>query len=258
MGSFAPGFGLPALFVLVFCSFVFLTGPVTAQGRVQVFSAASLEDVMEQIGAAFTHRTGIEVVVVSAGSSTLAQQIAAGAPADVFVSANRDWISFVVQRAGFGSGVELFSNRLVVAGTLQFPGKLETLEDLPGALAGRRLALGEPEHVPAGIYARQALESAGIWEDVKDLLAPSANVRAALRLVEAGAAPFGIVYLTDTRNARVRVVLEIDPALHEPIAYMASPGPDANGDVVAFFDFLLGEKAREIAYLYGYGPVAGD
>lgn len=229
---------------------------VAARAELLVFVASSLTDVSTELAQAFEAETGMGVTLSFGSSSTLARQIAAGAQADAFLSANLEWIDFVQAEAGYDEGRVLFSNSLVIVAP-QDLGQSVTIEELPEAVGNRRLALGDPAHVPAGQYARQALVSAGVWEALQPHLAPAENVRAALALVERGAAPFGIVYATDAVTGSVKVVGEIDPNLHAPVVYsLALPGAPSD-DARAFAAFLSGQKAREIAADFGFLPPEG-
>ena len=223
-----------------------------ARAQVTLFGASSLTEIMEDLAGEFTARTGTEVTVVPGGSSVLAQQIIAGAPADIFISANRDWIDYVVTRRGFGAGTPLFGNQLVLIAPEGTSLQINSLADLGQVLGNARLAMGDPEHVPAGIYAREALQGAGIWSEIRPRIAPTENVRAALRLVIAGAAPLGIVYRTDARLTPVRTLLPIAPNLHSEITYIASLKPGASAGAAAFFEFLQGPDAEKIAAELGY------
>ena len=225
--------------------------------RLHVFAAASLVDIMGEIATRFEQETGVEVGVVTAGSATLAQQIVAGAPADIFVSANRQWVDYVVEQAGFDPGFAIFANQLaLVSSDPAFP-VLTSLKALPDALKSGRLALGDPCCVPAGIYAKQALEAAGVWEAVADRLAPAGDVRAALRLVAAGAVPLGIVYRTDVRRSNLHIVLKIQPDLHQPILYFVSRAltvrtDQERGAMTLFMRFLQEPDIKALAASYGY------
>ena len=229
-----------------------------ALAQVRVYAAASLSDILQQVGARFTQETGIEIVIVGAGSSTLAQQIVAGAPADIFISAHFDWISFVQTGAEFGPEKALLANELIVVSHQSSELALNNLGDLSGVLGTHRLALGDPDHVPAGIYAKQALENFGVWGDVKNLLAPTANVRAALRLVTSGAAPLGIVYKSDAEDKTVRIVLEIEKNLHAEIIYWGALNENASSESVQFFEYLQGEILAEIALDLGFSLIGGS
>jgi molybdate transport system substrate-binding protein len=118
--------------------------------------------------------------------------------------------------------------------------------------------MGDPAQVRAGIYARQALQNGGVWDQVKGKLAPALNVRGALRLVLSGAAPLGVVYETDTVGVDVIVQLEIANDLHQPIAYVMSRAPNAGADTLAFFTYLQQNAAKETAFEYGYLALEED
>lgn len=220
--------------------------------EITVFAAASLGDVVNELAADFEHRTGHEVRVVTAASSTLARQIEKGAPADVFISANKAWAAYVSAAREFAKPTALFGNRLVLVSTTPFDAPPK-LAQLPQLLGGGRLAIGDPAHVPAGQYAQAALEAAGVWNDVKDRLAPAGDVRSALAFVARGAAQFGIVYATDARAA-VPVVLEIDPALYPPIIYFAVTPKVPSKQVTVLMDYLLGPEASMIIEGRGFMP----
>lgn len=233
----------------------FFSSSVLAQ--VQVYAAASLTEVMEQMAQEFEANTDIKITVVTGGSSTLAQQIAAGAPADVFVSANEDWIKFAQEKRGFEPSVALFGNSLIVVSRARSDLELTDLSLLPGVLGRERLALGDPAHVPAGIYARQALERANIWEDLAGRLAPTSNVRAAVHLVRSGAAPLGIVYASDGTHPDVQTILQIEENLHQDIIYWGALGPDAEQDGEDFFVFLQGPRMKQAALDFGFKVLEG-
>lgn len=242
-------------FYMMILAFFLLIMPVhiiPAYGQVTIFVASSLVDIMGEVAQDFEMDSGISVSVVSAGSSALAQQIAGGAPADIFVSANVEWVDFVQERAGFLAGEALFSNRLVIISRAEEIIDLTSLTDLPERLQGQRLAIGDWAHVPVGIYAKQALFSVDIWRQVEDLLAPTTNARAALRLVVTGAAPFGIVYASDAMDESVRIVYEIDPALHEEIIYWGTLSINAQAQAREFFQYLKGPKMRDASHRFGF------
>jgi molybdate transport system substrate-binding protein len=219
----------------------------TAGDEVVVFAAASLADALREIATSFEAGTGHRVVLSLGGSNDLARQIRAGAPAEVFVSASTERMD-EVERAGLvrtADRVELLSNRLVVVVPATAATVLATAGDLVGV---RRLALGDPDAVPAGIYARRWLEKRGLWERLRDRVVPTLDVRAALAAVESGNADAGIVYRTDaTISKRVRVALEVPAAEAPRIVYPAallatSRGPAAR----AFYEHLRSPAAREV------------
>ncbi len=242
---------------LAFFSLIMSTHILPAYGQVNIFVASSLVDVMGEIAHEFEVERGISVSVASAGSSTLAQQIVAGAPADIFVSANSQWVKFVQERTDFLTEEALFSNSLVVIARTDMVIDITGLADLPDILMGQRLAMGDPAHVPVGIYARQALMNVDIWQQLKNSLAPTTDARAALRLVATGAAPLGIVYASDARDKRVHIVYNIDPTLHGEIIYWGALRLNANAQAMQFFDYLGGQKMQDIAVGFGFLATGG-
>ncbi|MGE0039959.1 MAG: molybdate ABC transporter substrate-binding protein [Vicinamibacterales bacterium] len=222
-------------------------GSARAQDRGLLVSAASsLSDVMRDLAAAYTAETGVVVRVTTAGSNTLARQIAAGAPVDVFVSADEVQMD-VVERAGrvvAGTRVPLLHNTLVVIVPADGPA-VATAGDLAGP-AVRRLAMGNPDSVPAGVYGRTWLESRGVWDRVRPKVVPLPTVRAALAAVREGRAQAGIVYATDARTTdAVRVTLRVPAAEAPPVVYPAAAiAGDREGAARAFLAWLGRPVAR--------------
>lgn len=218
--------------------------------RVTVFAAASMANAMAEIEERFEAATGHDLVVSLAGSSALARQIQQGAPADIFISSNPGWMDTLEQDGLLEAGTrfDLLRNTLVLIahGEDAAPVEIGPDLDLSGLLGDGRLAMALVDAVPAGVYGKAALESLGLWESVAAGVAQSDNVRAALALVAAGEAPYGIVYATDAvAENDVTVVATFPPDTHPPIVY---PVADlANRDVPAeavFLDFLRGPEAR--------------
>jgi molybdate transport system substrate-binding protein len=234
--------------------------PAAARPRpeILVFAAASLTDGLGEIGADFEARTGVRVLFSFAGSNALARQIQAGAPADVFVSANLDRMD-ELERAGLvrpDDRVSLLSNRLAVVVATSSDLVVSTPSDLSRT---SRLALGDPEAVPAGIYARLWLEGLGLWATLRDRVVPTLDVRAALAAVESGAVDAGVVYRTDAAlSSRVRVAFEVPVAEAPPIVYPAavlasSTAPEAR----AFLEHLRSSPARAVFTRLGFEPLEG-
>jgi molybdate transport system substrate-binding protein len=224
-----------------------------------VLAAASLKDSVEAVGAAYG-RTGRTAPSLSfAASSALARQIDAGAPADIFVSADEDWMNDV-ERRGFvrkGARVDLLTNRLVLIAPKDSVAKLKIEKGfaLAAALGSGRLAVAG-DAVPAGIYAKAALEALGVFAAVQEKLAKADNVRGALFFVAAGEAPFGIVYETDALvEPKVKIVDVFPDASHPPIVYPAALLKGARPEADAFFAFLKGPQARAIFTRYGFKPI---
>jgi molybdate transport system substrate-binding protein len=228
---------------------------------VTVYAAASLTDVVQELADRFEAREGVRVRTSFAASSTLAQQILRGAPADLFLSANSDWMDHL-EREGLlepGSRRDLLSNGLVLVSPRESPLRigLETGFDLPGAFEGR-LAVGDPDAVPAGIYARRALESLGHWEALRERLAVAAHVRAALALVERGECPLGAVYRTDAAMSEgVVVVAEFPEEATGPIVYPAAAIEGRlRPEVRAFLLSLFSAEARRVFEERGFTVLA--
>jgi molybdate transport system substrate-binding protein len=228
---------------------------------VLVFAAASLADALDQVDRAYAARTGVEVKASFAASSLLAKQIEAGAPADVFLSADRESMDYLEQRGLLkpGSRRDLLGNALVlvapVASTVQL--KIAPGFDLAGALQGGRLATGDPDSVPVGRYARAALSQLGVWRQVSARLVRAENVRAALEYVARGEAPLGIVYRTDAQaEERVRLVDTFPADTHPPIIYPVALTVQASSASESFMASLASDAAREIFSRYGFEPLA--
>lgn len=233
-----------------------LSAPARADDRtVTVFAAASTAPAMRVIAELYESEGRGRIRAVFASSGILARQIDNGAPADLFLSANPEWMAWLAKRSAIeGHPVTLLGNRLVLVQPADAATPLSLDDGLPEALANGKLAIGDPAHVPAGIYAKQALESLGLW----DRLAPSTvrmkDVRAALFLVARGEVAAGIVYESDLVGADgVRLAAAFPDDSHEPIAYPA--GIVANGDVAGarrLLDFMKGSAAAEIFRRHGF------
>ena len=231
---------------------------------VTVFAASSLQDVLGRVAA--RHRAaGGRVRLVFAATSTLARQVARGAPADVFVAAHPRWTGWLGAQPGvrLTSLTTLLTNRLALVAPKRAdaPAIRPFADvDLLARLGGRRLAVGDPAHVPVGLYARAALTRLGLWARLRGRLAPAANTRAAVALVARGEAPLGIVYRSDAlAEKRLRIVALIPASAHPPIRYLAAlvgarPGPAARD----FFRRLV-TLARAGAFRQlGFDPWPGE
>jgi len=236
---------------------------------ITVFAAASLADAMDEVSRAFTASTGtagaglsahIPVRISYAASSVLAKQIEAGAPADVFISADIEWMDYLEKRHLLRPGTwhPLLGNRLVLIAPVASNVRVTLAPhvDLMAALAGGRLATGDPDSVPAGRYARAALTWLGVWEQIAPGLVRAENVRAALEYVARGEASLGIVYRTDAlAEKRVRVVDTFPGDSHPPIVYPVALTAGAAPEAAAFEAFLESNAAREIFARYGFEPL---
>ncbi|MGR3565311.1 MAG: molybdate ABC transporter substrate-binding protein [Heliomarina sp.] len=227
-----------------------------------VFAAASLKTAMDQISDRFEEASGLEIAVALAGSSALARQIEQGAPADVFISANSDWMDHL-ERNGFirsGSRFDLLGNRLalIAYGTFSEPVVIDSALDLTDMLKGGRLAMALVDAVPAGIYGKQALASLGLWEEVAPQVAQADNVRAALALVATGAAPLGLVYASDAMaEKRVKVLGIFPKESHDPIIYPVAITSRGDAEPAQrFLDFLREPENRLIFEEQGFEVLA--
>lgn len=223
-----------------------------------VLAAASLQESLTEAADAWAAQGHARPVLSFAASSALARQIMAGAPADLFLSADEPWMD-AVQKAGLlraGTRTTLLGNRLVLIAPAGSRVRLTPARGFPiaRALGGGRLAVADPDAVPAGKYAKAALTSLGLWRGVAGRLAPAENVRAAMALVERGAAPLGIVYATDAKASRtVRVVGTFPASSHPPIRYpVAVLKASRHKDAAAFRAFLLSRQARAIFARHGF------
>lgn len=234
------------------------SGKASAQS-VTIFAASSLTDAIDAVAKAYTSRTGVAVKTSFAASSALARQIENGAAADIFFSADEDWMAYLEKR-GFlepGTRVPRLSNRLVLVSPAGAPRKLQIRKgvDLSALLGPNgRIATGDPASVPVGRYAQQALVYLGLWDVVGPRLARAENVRVALLYVERGEAPLGIVYATDAAISRgVQVSGEFPPESHAPITYpVAIVARHANRPVRDFHAFLAGADTAPIFTRFGF------
>ena len=225
---------------------------VRAQGRgLLVFAAASLKNALDEIAAAWSRDTGKPMPKISyAASPALAKQIEQGAPADLFLSADLDWMDYLAGKnlIKADSRVNLLGNQIVLIAPRDSKVTIELKSgvDLAPALGGGRLSMANVDAVPAGKYGKAALEKLGAWNGVKDRLAQAENVRAALLLVARGEAPLGVVYSTDAAaESTVRIVASFPDGSHPAIVYpVAETRASKAADTRLFLDYLKGSKAR--------------
>ena len=233
--------------------------PAQAQNKtVTLFAAASMKNAVDDINAAFTKATGIKVVASLAASSALAKQIEQGAPADVFASADLDWMDYLEKKnlIEVPSRVSLLGNKLVLIAPKD--SKLDNVKieqgfDIAKLAGDSRIAVADVRAVPAGKYAAAALEKLGSWTAAKSKLAMAENVRAALALVGRGEAPLGIVYETDAKiEKNVKIVGYFPngsyPAIVYPVALTATAKPEA----ARYLDYLRGGTAKSVFETYGF------
>jgi molybdate transport system substrate-binding protein len=224
-----------------------------AAEEVTVYAAASLTDALKEVAQGFEAQSGHKVFFSLGSSSDLARQIKAGAPADVFFSADEAQMNGL-EAAGLVRApdrVNVLSNRLVVVVPASSTARIGQATDL---LTVKHLALGDPQAVPAGVYARTWLESIGLWGKLKDQVVPTLNVRAALAAVESENADAGIVYRTDAAiSKRVRIAFEVapeqGPAIVYPLAPLLASRKAATPDLVRY---LVSAAARDVYARYGF------
>ncbi|WP_246174641.1 molybdate ABC transporter substrate-binding protein [Pandoraea bronchicola] len=224
----------------------------------QVFAAASMKDALDDLSAAYTKETGKKPVLVYGASSTLARQIEKGAPADVFISADQDWMDYAQKHDLIDTSTRrnLLGNELVLIAPATTTGDIDLKPgaDLDARLGNGKLAMGDPAHVPAGLYGKAALEKLGIWSKVQGKVAAADNVRNALLLVARGEAPYGIVYKTDANaEKRVRIAGTFPAGSHAPIVYPVAVTKQANrADADPFYKFLQTPTAQATFQRFGF------
>jgi molybdate transport system substrate-binding protein len=229
----------------------------TAKRPVTVFAAASLTNVLDELGDGFTKSTGIPVRFSFAASSILARQIEAGAKADLFFSADQDWMDYLAQRNAIQGATRrnLLGNRLALIAPANSTVQLEIKPGFPlvAALNGGRLVTGDPDSVPVGRYARSALMSLGVWNGVVDRLVRAEDVRTALVFVARGEAPLGIVYETDARiDKRVRLVGLFPGNTHPKITYPMALTTAALPDAARFAEYVRSDASRTVFERFGF------
>jgi molybdate transport system substrate-binding protein len=231
---------------------VLALGPVQAAPAedVVVFAAASLTNALDEAVQLYERQGGAHAKISYAASSALAKQIENGAPADVFISADLDWMDYLERRHLIQAATRenLLGNRLVLIAPAGSDVKTEIKPgfNLIGLLKGGRLAMADPDSVPAGKYGKAALEKLGLWNSVRAAVAPAESVRAALLFVSRREAPLGIVYATDAAaDPRVKIVSVFPEDTHPPIVYPAALTADSkNPDAARLLEFLASPAAK--------------
>lgn len=230
----------------------------------RIFAAVSLTEALQELAADYASTGAAEPRLTFAATPVLARQIEAGAPADIFVSADQEWMDYLEARELIrpASRRDVAGNRLVLIAAAHDTAGIALVHgaDIAGALKGGRLACADPDSVPAGRYARAALMSLGIWPSLADRLARAENVRVALAWVARGEAPLGIVYETDAlAEPRVRILDTFPEDSHLPIRYPAAALREAPAQAEAFLQFLEQPQARMRLQNRGFqAPVAAE
>jgi molybdate transport system substrate-binding protein len=233
--------------------------PAAAQTKpVLVFAAASLKNALDDINAQYEKETGKHASISYAASSTLAKQAEAGAPADIFISADLDWMDYLAKKDLIKPETRktLLGNRLVLVAPKASAGSVDIKPGFPLAslLHGGKLAMADTRAVPAGKYGQAALESLGVWSQVSGDIAQAENVRAALALVARGEAPYGIVYQTDAASEPgVKIAGMFPENSHPPIVYPAALLKESgNPDAAAFLAYMESAKAKPLFEKQGF------
>lgn len=224
-----------------------------------VFAAASLTNALNEIGETFTAKTGHVMRASYAASSGLAKQIEQGSPAHVFASADLKWMDYLAGQKliAAGSRFNLLGNTLVVIAPADSPLghiDIDAKTDFAALAGAGRIATGDPDSVPVGLYFRQAMERSNQWKAVEPKLARAESVRAALVLVERGEAPIGVVYATDAAvSKKAKVVGTIPASLHDAIVYpFALVAGKETPAAKAFLDFVRSDQAKGVFVKYGF------
>ena len=246
-------------FVVFVVASLFAAAPATAQEKtITVFAAASMKNALDDVNAAFLKASGLKVATSYAASSALARQIEQGAPADIFASADLEWMDYAAQKKLIqdGTRVNLLGNKLVlIAPKDSNIGKVEIGQgfDLTKLIGDGRITTGEVTSVPVGKYAKGALEELGIWAPVQNKFAMAENVRAALALVARGEAVLGIVYETDAKvEKNVKIVGAFPADSHQPIVYPVAATANAKPEAAAYLVFLRSGIAKAVFEQYGF------
>ena len=239
-----------------------LSSPVLAAEKVTVFAAASMKNALDAANAEFAKESGDEVVVSYAASSALAKQVEAGAPADVFISADLAWMDYLAGKGLIKADTlsNLLGNRLVLVAPAASakPVEIKPGFDISALVGNGKLAMGAVDSVPAGKYGKAALEKLGVWSSVQSKIAQAENVRATLALVSRGEAPLGIVYQTDAAaDSGVKVIGTFPADSHPPILYpVAVLASSSKPEAQAFVDYLKSPAAKPLFEKQGFTVVA--
>jgi molybdate transport system substrate-binding protein len=246
-------------FALVLACFASGLAPGASAADVTVFAAASLKEAMDGQARQFEASTGNKMIVAYGASNALAKQIEAGAPADLFISADLDWMDYLDRRQLLAAGTRfsMLRNTLVLIAPASSKSTLKIGPNfgLAAALGQEKLAMANPDSAPAGKYGKAALEKLGVWSSVEKQAARAENVRAALALVSRGEAPFGIVYSTDALSDKgVRVVDTFPPGSYPPIVYPAALVASSKSTAARpLLDYLRSPAARPAWEKFGFG-----
>lgn len=236
------------LFMLASCSKSDSEGPV-------VLAAASMQEALEAAAADWQSSGNPRPILSFASTPAVARQIGEGAPADLVVTADRQWMDWLVERGLVDGSPRAFATNGLTVVAPRNASEPTSLVAFAADPDGGRIAMAQTDTVPAGRFARAALEHLGLWDQLEPRVISGENVRVALALVERGEVPVGIVYASDAQaSQRVRVVERLDPSIHPPIIYyVAVVAGSVNEDAAVFRDFLAGDRGRAIVASHGFG-----
>jgi molybdate transport system substrate-binding protein len=235
-----------------------LTPAVAQETTLTVFAAASLKNALDDVDAAFTKSTGVKVSASYAASSALAKQMESGAPADIFISADLNWMDYVAGKnlIKADSRYNLLGNKLVlIAGKDSKLANVTITQgfDIAKLAADGRIAVADVKAVPAGLYAKAALEKLGSWAAAEPKLAQAENVRATLAFVARGETPIGIVYETDAKvEPNVKIVAYFPDTSYPPVTYPVAATTNAKADAAKYLQFLKSSAAKTVFEKYGF------
>ncbi len=256
-------FGRFLRIIIALGSALLFTTAESSQPAVRVFAASSLTNALNDIAELYKNETGQSVVYSFAATSTLAHQLEAGAQADIFFSADMDWMDYLQahQLIDASSRINLLGNSLVMICPIDAQIKIRIGQGfkLSTLLHNSRLAIADPASVPAGKYAYSALQALDLWSDVKNKLASAENVRGALNYVALGEASLGIVYKTDALlDKRVRIVYQFNEQTHPPIMYPIALTRTATKETKLFFAYLRSPAAQAVYKKYGFKSIVKE
>ncbi len=246
------------LFAILILFAAGITQPAVAQDSITVFAAASLKNALDDADAAFTKATGVKVVASYEASSALAKQIEQGAPADIFISADLRWMDYATEHKLIkpDTRVNLLGNRLVLIAPADSAfGKIAIAKgfDIAKLAGDSRIAVADVKAVPAGRYAKAALEKLGAWAAAEPKLAQAENVRATLAFVARGETPIGIVYETDAKiEPKVKIIGLFPDGSYPPVTYPIAATIASKPDTAKYLQFLRGGEAKAVFEKYGF------
>ncbi|MCL9776319.1 molybdate ABC transporter substrate-binding protein [Vibrio methylphosphonaticus] len=241
--------------------FIVTLSPFVWADKLTVYAASSMTNAINALAQSYTQQSGVDVTTVFGGSASLARQVYQGAPADVFISANERWVEYLIEQDITSNDAisVIAKNQLVVVSKHRSqPDHTFSVSEAQSwihALGGGRLAIGMPTSVPAGIYAKQSLESVGVWEYLKTRLAPLSNVRQVLAMVERGETPLGVVYKTDALlSPEIEVLATFDSGSHDAIVYPLVKLSQSKSSQ-QFVEFVLSNEGQRLLQTYGFEAI---